>query len=62
MQACDEVLLSVVWAADEEVGFRESSVAEPLRHTFRGRRHVANRICSVDLDQLLEDVMRDLAN
>ena len=40
--------------------FRETRGAEPLSHGFRRRGHVANGIGGVDLDELFENIARQL--
>ena len=60
VQADDQILFAVVGAADVEVAVGESGVAEALRHGLGGGGDVADRICGVDFDELLEDVVREL--
>ena len=61
VQAHDEVLLAVVRAQDLDVALGKSGVAKALRHGFRRGGHAADRVRRVDFDQLLENVVGELA-
>ena len=58
MQTHDNILLAIVRAKHLDIAIREPTVAESLRHRLRRCRDAAHRVCSVDLDELLEDVVR----
>src|SRR5260370_19079089 len=45
---------------DVNVGLGESCIAKALRHSLGSRSHAARGVGGIDLDQLLEDVVRDL--
>ncbi len=60
MIAHDQIFLAIIRACDVEIGIREAGVAEALRHGFGGGGHIADGICGVDFDQLLENVVGEL--
>ena len=60
VQAYNEILLPIVRAADKDVFFRVAGIAETLCHALGSSCHIANRVCGVDLNQLLEHIMRIL--
>ena len=56
----NQILLAIVGAGDVEITVGEAGIAKALRHGFSGGGHVAHRICGVDFDQLLENIMGEL--
>ena len=54
------VPLAIVRSENHHVRGRKARVAEALRHRLRGHRRASARIHGVDLDQLLENVVRAL--
>jgi hypothetical protein len=61
VQPDDQILLAVIRPEDLHVGLGESSVAKTLRHRFGCCGYVSNRIGGIDLDQLLENVVREFS-
>jgi hypothetical protein len=62
MQAHDQVLLAIIGTDDLNVSIGKAAVAEPLRHSFRSRGHISDRIGGVDLDQLFEYLVGELSS
>jgi|SRR4051794_37890864 hypothetical protein len=60
VQADDQVLFTIIRAADVNVVFREACLTKTLSHCLRRGGHIAYRIRGVDLDQLLENVVSKL--
>jgi len=60
MQPRDHVLFAIIWTEDLDVAFRKTRSAKTLRHRLRSSRHIAYRVCGVDLDQLFEHVESEL--
>jgi hypothetical protein len=68
MQPHDNIFLAIGFAAvigarpeHMNVAVGESRVAKALRHSFRRGGNAADRIGSIDFDQLLENVEREFA-
>src|SRR5882724_158177 len=61
MQSHDNIFLAVVRADDLDIAVRETSVTESLRHRLGCGRNAADRVSGVDLNELFEDVVRQLA-
>ncbi len=59
--AGDQVALPLIGPDHGDVGRRESGIEQSLRHRLRRHGGASDRIRGVDLDQLLEDVVRHLA-
>src|SRR2546430_884718 len=56
----DEIFLPFVRPGDLDIAFGEASVAQTFGHRFGGGCHVANGVGGIDLNELLENVMRQL--
>ena len=56
----DQIFLALIWAADVDIALGKSSIAKTLCHGIGSGAHIPHRICGVDFDQLLEDVVREL--
>ncbi len=59
--AGDQVALPLIGSHDSDVGRGESGIEQSLRHRLRRYGGTSDRIGGIDLDQLLEDVVRHLA-
>jgi hypothetical protein len=60
METRYEVLFPVVRANHLDIGICKPGLAQPLRHGLCGGRHISDRVGGVDLDQLFQDVAREL--
>jgi hypothetical protein len=56
----DEIFLPIIGSRNLDIALGEACVTQTFGHGFRGGRHVANGIGGVDLNELLEDVVRQL--
>src|SRR5580658_2640573 len=57
----DQILFAIIGTENPKVGLGESRITKALRHRLGSRRHAAHGIGGVNLDQLLEDVVREFA-
>ena len=62
MQPHHDIFLPVIgaWAQHLDIALGKSSIAKTLCHGIGSGAHIPHRICGVDFDQLLEDVVREL--
>jgi hypothetical protein len=59
VEASDEIFLFVGGASDVEVGVGETGFAKAGAHGFGGSGYIADGVCGVDFDELLEDFAGD---
>ena len=60
MQAHHKILLAIIRPTDVNIAVGKSGISKTLRHGLGRRGDVADRICGIDFDQLLEDVVGEL--
>ena len=61
VQSRDKVFLAIIRANHLDIRCWKASRAQMLRHGLRRGGYISNRVCRIDLNELLEDIVRELS-